>query len=56
MCTWDPISGTTTDSSYGAIWAEGEGTFKDGVADMMIEFYVPGVGSWGEFNEIITLP
>ena len=43
-------------SSYGAIWAEGSGTFKDGVADMMIEFYVPGVGSWGEFNEIITLP
>ena len=43
-------------SSYGPIWAAGGGTFKDGVADMIIEFYVPNLGSWGEFNEIITLP
>ena len=43
-------------STYGAIWAEGEGTFKDNTATMTIEFYVPGVGSFGEYVETITIP
>jgi len=42
-------------SSYGDIWAEGEGTFANGVADMTIEFYVPGVGSFGPAHEIIQI-
>jgi len=43
-------------SDYGDVWAEGEGTFENGVATITIEYFIPGLGTFGTYTEIITIP
>lgn len=43
-------------ADYGVVWATGSGTITGKVLTLTIEHYVPGVGSWGEYTETLTLP
>ena len=41
---------------YGDVYIVGSGTIEGKVMTMVIEHYVPDLGSYGEFTEILTLP
>lgn len=41
---------------YGDVYVEGNGTQNGKVLTMLIDHHVPGLGSFGEFTEVLTLP
>ena len=41
-------------STYGDVYVRGEGTIEGNVCTMILEHYIPGVTSFGEFQEILT--
>lgn len=43
-------------SSYGDIYVSGGGTIDGKVYNLLFDHHVPGVGSFGEYNETLTLP
>jgi hypothetical protein len=43
-------------SKYGDVYITGTGTINGKKLTMVIEHYVPNLGSYGDFNEVLTLP
>lgn len=43
-------------ADYGDVYAQGTGTVDGKVLTMVLEHYVPGVGSFGDATEVLTLP
>lgn len=54
--TIEPQAAWYYDSENGDAYITGSGTANGNVLTMAIEHYVPGVGSYGEYVEILTLP
>lgn len=45
-----------THSTYGTVYVEGTGTKAGNVLTVSIKHFVPGVGSFGTYVEVLTLP
>ena len=57
MVSFGPMESGFNHSSYGMVWIQGLTYARSGKQiHILCEYFVPGVGSFGEFNEYFTLP
>lgn len=45
-----------TDATYGKVHVAGSGKLENGVITVKLEHSIPGVGSYGSYNETLILP